>query len=85
MTRAHAPRQVRYNIGGSAAAAGDAHYLRAGGFAPSYLPARGGAYDWTADATQRRVVAAAKKRGVQYVQVIMMLAVLVAFITVMRY
>jgi len=30
-------------------------------------------------------VAAAKKRGVQYVQVIMMLAVLVAFITVMRY
>jgi O-glycosyl hydrolase len=60
--------QVRYNIGGSDVAAGDAHFLRAGGFAQTYLPKPGTAYDWTVDATQRRVLAAAKKRGVQYVQ-----------------
>ena len=54
--------QVRYNIGGSDTAAGDAHFLRAGGFAQTFLPADG-RYDWSADATQRRVVAAAKHRG----------------------
>jgi len=59
--------QIRYNIGGSDTAAGDAHFLRAGGFAQTFLPADGH-YDWSADATQRRVVAAAKQRGVQYVQ-----------------
>lgn len=65
--------QVRYNIGGSDVAAGDGHFLRPGGFVQTYLPkpdnpSATAVYDWTADSTQRRVVAAAKKRGVQYVQ-----------------
>ena len=59
--------QVRYNIGGSDARAGDAHFLRPGGFVQTYLPEKG-TYDWTADATQRRVLAAAKVRGVEYAQ-----------------
>ena len=65
--------QVRYNIGGSDLAARDAHFLRPGGFVQAYLPkpadtSAPAAYDWTADATQRRVLAAAKQRGVQFVQ-----------------
>ena len=59
--------QVRYNIGGSDARAGDAHYLRAGGFVQTYEPTKG-TYDWGADATQRRVLQAAKARGVQFAQ-----------------
>ena len=40
--------QVRYNIGGSDNAAGDAHFLRAGGFVQTYEPSKG-QWDWTAD------------------------------------
>jgi O-glycosyl hydrolase len=59
--------QVRYNIGGSDVQAGDAHFLRAGGFVQTFEPTKGH-YDWSADPTQRRVLAAAQERGVRYVQ-----------------
>ena len=59
--------QVRYNIGGSDLRAGDAHFLRPGGFVQTFEP-EDGVYDWDADRTQRRVAAAAVQRGVQFVQ-----------------
>ena len=47
---------VRYNIGGGAGP-GDKKFLRGGADVGLYLPTEEGAYDWSADATQRLVLA----------------------------
>jgi len=52
---------VRYNIGGGDAA-GHAH-MRIGGAVPGYRPTADGPYDWSADANQRWLLAAAMQRG----------------------
>ncbi len=52
---------VRYNIGGGDAP-GHAH-MREGGAVPGYRPTADGPYDWSADANQRWMLAAAIRRG----------------------
>jgi len=57
--------QVRYNIGGGTVTDPELKTYRPGGWVPAYRPT-GTTWDWTADAEQRRVLAAAKTRGVRY-------------------
>eukprot|EP00039_Didymoeca_costata_P004705 m.75646 g.75646 ORF g.75646 m.75646 type:complete len:518 (+) comp12515_c0_seq1:132-1685(+) len=59
--------QVRYNIGGSGVGDNEVAKYRAGAFVPAYQDADG-SYNWTADATQLRVLHSAVQRGLRYVQ-----------------
>ena len=59
--------QVRYNIGGGSPDDTSKETYRAGGSVEAFQPSAD-TWDWSADATQRRVLTAAKARGVQYVQ-----------------